>query len=32
MPTIAQFRGISIYIFMEIGQPHRLSHFHVYYG
>lgn len=32
MPTIAQFRGISIYMFMEIGQPHRLPHFHVYYG
>ena len=32
MPTIAQFHGISIYMFMEIGQPHRLPHFHVYYG
>jgi len=32
MPTIALFRGISIYMFTEIGQPHRLPHFHAYYG
>jgi hypothetical protein len=32
MPTIAQFRGISIYMFTEIGKAHHLPHFHVYYG
>ncbi len=32
MPTIAQFHGISIFMYLEIGQPHRLPHFHVYYG
>lgn len=32
MPTIAQFHGISIYMYLEIGQPHRLPHFHVYVG
>ena len=32
MPTIAQFHGISIFMYLEIGQPPRLPHFHVYYG
>jgi hypothetical protein len=32
MPTIALFRGISIYMFTEIGQPHFMPHFHAYYG
>lgn len=32
MPTIATFRGISIYIFSEVGRPHQLPHFHAYYG
>lgn len=32
MPSIALFRGISIYIYSEVGQPHRLPHFHAFYG
>jgi hypothetical protein len=31
MPSIARFRGITIYIYTEAGQ-HRLPHFHAYYG
>lgn len=32
MPTIATFRGITIYIYFELGEPHHLPHFHVFYG
>jgi len=32
MPTIARFQGINIYIYTERDAPHRLPHFHVYYG
>jgi hypothetical protein len=32
MPTIANFQGLAIYIYMERDAPHRLPHFHVYYG
>ncbi len=32
MPSIAHFRGITIYIYAERDAPHRLPHFHVYYG
>lgn len=32
MPLIAQFRGISIYLYTERDAPHRLPHFHAYYG
>ncbi|MCB9078479.1 MAG: DUF4160 domain-containing protein [Anaerolineaceae bacterium] len=32
MPSIAHFRGITIYIYTEQGAPHRLPHFHAYYG
>jgi hypothetical protein len=32
MPVIARFQGISIYIYTERDAPHRLPHFHAYYG
>ena len=32
MPLISLFRGISIYIYSEPDAPHRLPHFHAYYG
>ena len=32
MPSISRFRGISIYMYTERGVPHRLPHFHAYYG
>jgi hypothetical protein len=32
MPSVARFRGITIYIYTEQGAPHRLPHFHVYYA
>ena len=32
MPSIARFRGITIYIYTERNAPHQLPHFHVYYG
>lgn len=32
MPLIAQFRGISIYMYTEPNAPHHLPHFHTYYG
>ena len=31
MPLIAQFRGISVYMYTERDAPHHLPHFHVYY-
>lgn len=32
MPSVAHFRGITIYIYTEPHAPHRLPHFHAYYG
>ncbi len=32
MPLIAQFRGISVYMYTERDAPHHLPHFHTYYG
>lgn len=32
MPSIARFRGITIYIYTETNAPHHLAHFHAYYG
>ena len=32
MPSIALFLGISIYMYTESDAPHRLPHFHAYYG
>lgn len=32
MPSISSFRGIAIYMYTERGAPHRLPHFHAYYG
>jgi hypothetical protein len=31
-PSVSHFLGISIYIYTERGVPHRLPHFHAYYG
>jgi len=30
MPELARFLGIIITIYMEIGAPHQVPHFHVY--
>jgi len=32
VPLIAQFRGISVYMYTERDAPHHLPHFHAYYG
>ena len=32
MPLIAQFRGISIYMYTESNVQHHSPHFHTYYG
>jgi hypothetical protein len=32
MPLVSQFRGITIYMYTEPDTPHRLPHFHAYYG
>lgn len=32
MPSISRFRGITIYMYTEREAPHRLPHFHAYYG
>jgi hypothetical protein len=32
MPSIARFQGITIYMYTERDAPHRLPHFHAYYG
>jgi hypothetical protein len=32
VPPISQFRDISIYLYTERNAPHRLPHFHAYYG
>jgi hypothetical protein len=31
MPEISRFFGIIIRMYVEIGGPHHLAHFHVYY-
>ena len=32
MPSLALFQGIAIYMYTEQDAPHRLPHFHAYYG
>jgi hypothetical protein len=32
MPVISRFQGITVYLYTERDAPHRLPHFHVYYG
>lgn len=32
MPSISHFQGITIYMYTERAAPHRLPHFHAYYG
>ena len=31
MPELSRFFGIIIRMYMELGQPHQLPHFHAYY-
>lgn len=31
-PSVSRFQGINIYIYTERQAPHRLPHFHAYYG
>jgi hypothetical protein len=31
MPELSRFYGILIRMFMEVGAPHHLPHFHAYY-
>ncbi|MFU8847635.1 MAG: DUF4160 domain-containing protein [Opitutales bacterium] len=31
MPELARFYGILIRMYMEVGVPHNLPHFHAYY-
>ena len=31
MPELCRFFGIIIRMYMEVGQPHHLAHFHAYY-
>ena len=31
MPELSRFFGIIIRMYMEVGQPHNLPHFHAYY-
>jgi hypothetical protein len=31
MPELSRFFGIIIRMYMEVGQPHHLPHFHAYY-
>ena len=31
MPELSRFFGIIIRMYMEVGAPHHLSHFHAYY-
>lgn len=31
MPELARFYGILIRMYMEVGAPHHLPHFHAYY-
>ena len=32
MPSVSHFRGIAIHMYTERDIPHRLPHFHAYYG
>lgn len=32
MPEISRFFGIIIRMFLEVGEPHHVPHFHAYYG
>lgn len=32
MPELSRFLGIVIRMFVEVGEPHHLAHFHAYYG
>ena len=32
MPELSRFWGIVIRMFVEVGEPHHLPHFHAYYG
>ena len=31
MPELARFFGIIIRMYLEVGEPHSLPHFHAYY-
>lgn len=31
MPELSRFFGIIIRMYMEVGTPHHLAHFHAYY-
>lgn len=31
MPELSRFYGIIIRMYMEVGEPHHLPHFHAYY-
>ena len=31
MPELSRFFGIIIRMYMEVGAPHHLAHFHAYY-
>ena len=31
MPELSRFFGIVIRMYMEVGQPHHVPHFHAYY-
>jgi hypothetical protein len=31
MPELSRFFGIIIRMYMEVGEPHHLPHFHAYY-
>jgi hypothetical protein len=32
VPIISSFYGIAIYMYFEANAPHKLPHFHAYYG
>jgi hypothetical protein len=32
VPELSRFFGIVIRMFVEVGEPHHLPHFHAYYG
>jgi hypothetical protein len=31
MPELSRFFGIIVRMYMEVGQPHQVPHFHAYY-
>lgn len=31
MPELSRFHGIIVRMYMEVGAPHHLPHFHAYY-